>query len=159
MKEKNSYKRSEGVHVRLYSDVGDHMQGLFKTLQPHPGLVWRSRPLIRHFILSRLGLQIGTTVEHSYNKPEIPGPIVCYKQEFVTSEQFPMRYCSTWVRSLLCYIKKFVIEEFVIRVFHCTLSTWQSSLRTYKSRAHESQYIRIYIYIYVLGWKRTQYSI
>ena len=30
-----------------------------------------------------------------------------------------MRYCSTWLRSLLCYIKKFVIEEFVIRVFHC----------------------------------------
>ena len=30
-----------------------------------------------------------------------------------------MRYCSTWLRSLLCYIKKFVREEFVIRVFHC----------------------------------------
>ena len=30
-----------------------------------------------------------------------------------------MRYCSTWLRSLLCYIKKFVIEEFVIREFHC----------------------------------------
>ena len=36
------------------------------------------------------------------------------------SEQFPMRYCSTWLKSLLCYIKKFVIEEFVIRVLHCT---------------------------------------
>ena len=60
-----------------------------------------------------------TTVEHSYNKSEIPGQAVCYKQEFVISEQFPMRYCSTWLRSLLCYIKKFVIEEFVIRVFHC----------------------------------------
>ena len=59
------------------------------------------------------------TVEHSYNKPEIPGQTVCYKQEFVISEQFPMRYCSTWLRSLLCNIKKFVIEEFVIRVFHC----------------------------------------
>ena len=59
------------------------------------------------------------TVEHSYNKPEIPGQTVCYNQEFVISEQFPMRYCSTWLRSLLCYIKKFVIEEFVIRVFHC----------------------------------------
>ena len=58
------------------------------------------------------------TVEYSYNKPEIPGQTVCYKQEFVISEQFPMRYCSTWLRSLLCYIKKFVIEEFVIRVFH-----------------------------------------
>ena len=44
---------------------------------------------------------------------------LCYKQEFVISEQFPMRYCSTWLRSLLCYIKKFVIEEFVIRVLHC----------------------------------------
>ena len=32
-----------------------------------------------------------------------------------------MRYCSTWLRSLLCYMKKFVIEEFVIRVFHCIL--------------------------------------
>ena len=30
-----------------------------------------------------------------------------------------MRYCGTRLRSLLCYIKKFVIEEFVIRVFHC----------------------------------------
>ena len=30
-----------------------------------------------------------------------------------------MRYCSTWLRSLLCYIKKFVIEEFVIKVLHC----------------------------------------
>ena len=59
------------------------------------------------------------TVEHSYNKPEIPEQTVCYKQEFVISKQFPMRYCSTWLRSLLCYIKKFVIEEFVIRVFHC----------------------------------------
>ena len=32
------------------------------------------------------------TVEHSYNKPEIPGQSVCYKQEFVISEQFPIRY-------------------------------------------------------------------
>ena len=30
-----------------------------------------------------------------------------------------MRYGSTWLRSLLCYIKKFVMEEFVIRVLHC----------------------------------------
>ena len=45
-------------------------------------------------------------MEHSYNKPEILG-------------QYSMRYCSTWLRSLLCYIKKFVIDEFVIRVFHC----------------------------------------
>ena len=59
------------------------------------------------------------TVEHSYNKPEIPGQSVCYKQEFVISGQFPMRYCSTWLRLLLCYIKKFVIEEFVIRVVSC----------------------------------------
>ena len=58
------------------------------------------------------------TVEHSYNKPEILGQTVCYKQEFVISGQFPMRYCSTWLRSLICYIKKFVIEEFVIRVLH-----------------------------------------
>ena len=56
---------------------------------------------------------IVTTVEHSYNKPEIPDQTLCYKQEFVISEQFPMRYCNTWLRSLLCYIKKFVIEEFV----------------------------------------------
>ena len=55
----------------------------------------------------------------SYNKPEIPGQTVCYKHEFVISEQSPMRYCSTWLRTLLCYIKKFIIEEFVIRVFHC----------------------------------------
>ena len=60
-----------------------------------------------------------STVEHSYNKPEIPGQTVWYKQEFVISEQFPMRYCSTWLRPLLCYVKKFVIEEFVIRVLHC----------------------------------------
>ena len=59
------------------------------------------------------------TVEDSYNKPEIPGQSVCYKQEFVISGQFPMRYCSTWLRLLLCYIKNFVIEEFVIRVLHC----------------------------------------
>ena len=59
------------------------------------------------------------TVGHSYNKPEITGQTVRYKQEFVISEQFPMRYCSTWLRSLLCYVKKFAIEEFVIRVFHC----------------------------------------
>ena len=64
------------------------------------------------------------TVEHSYNKPEIPGQSVCYKQEFVISGQFPMRYCSTWLRSLLCYIKKFVIEEIVIRVLHCTKITY-----------------------------------
>ena len=63
--------------------------------------------------------KVVNTVELSYNKPEIPGQIVCYKQEFVISEQFPMRYCSTWLRSLLCYIKKLVIEEFVIRVLHC----------------------------------------
>ena len=63
------------------------------------------------------------TVEHSYNKPEIPGQTVCYKQEFVISEQFTMKYCSTWLRSLLHYIKKFDIEEFVIRVFHCTHTT------------------------------------
>ena len=60
------------------------------------------------------------TVEHSYNKPEILGQSVCYQQEFVKSGQFPMRYYSTWLRSLLCYIKKFVIEEFVVRVIHCT---------------------------------------
>ena len=45
-----------------------------------------------------------STVEHSYNKPEIPGRTVCYKQEFVITEQFPMRYCSTWLKSLLCYV-------------------------------------------------------
>ena len=67
---------------------------------------------------------MGYTVEHSYNKPEIPGQTVCYKQDFVTSEQFPMRYCSTWLSSLLCYIKKFVTEEFVIRVFHCTYNNY-----------------------------------
>ena len=63
-----------------------------------------------------------STVENSYNKPEIPGQTVCYKQEFVISGQFPIRYCSTWLRSLLCYIKKSVIEEFVIRVFHLLLT-------------------------------------
>ena len=30
-----------------------------------------------------------------------------------------MRCCSTWLRSLLCYIKKFVIEEYAVRVLHC----------------------------------------
>ena len=33
-----------------------------------------------------------------------------------------MRYCSTWLRSLLCYIKKFLIEEFVVRVLHSILN-------------------------------------
>ena len=55
----------------------------------------------------------------SYNKPEITDQTVSYKGEFVISEQFPMRYCSTWLRLLLCYIKEFVIEEFVMRVSHC----------------------------------------
>ena len=59
-------------------------------------------------------------MECLYNKPEIPDQTGCYKQEFVISEQFPMSYCSTWLRSLLCHIKKFVVEELVIRVFHCT---------------------------------------
>ena len=68
------------------------------------------------------------TVQHSYNKPEIPGQTVSHKQEFVASGQFPKAmtsamyysaFCSTWLRPLLCYIKVFVIEEFVIRVFHC----------------------------------------
>ena len=59
------------------------------------------------------------TVEHSYNNPEILGQTVCHKQEFVISEQFPMRYYSTWSRSLLCYITKLVIEEFVVGTFHC----------------------------------------
>ena len=76
------------------------------------------------------------TVGHSYNKPEIPGQIVCYKQKFVISEQFPMRYCSTWLRSLLCYIKKFVIEEFVIRVFHCTYIRTCTYARTYSTRTN-----------------------
>ena len=51
---------------------------------------------------------------------KIPGQTVYYKQEFVISKTIPIRYCSTWLRSLLCYIQNFVIEEFVIRVFHCT---------------------------------------
>ena len=67
-------------------------------------------------VCGMVSLQLNT-----HNKPEIPGQSVCYKQEFVISGQFPMRYCSTWLRLLLCYIKKFVIEEFVIRVLHCTL--------------------------------------
>ena len=63
-------------------------------------------------------------VEHPYNKPEIPGQTVCYirKQEFVIlPEHFLMRYCSTWLRSLLCFIEKFAIEEFDIRVLHCNI--------------------------------------
>ena len=63
------------------------------------------------------GYSLVHTVEHSYNKPEIQCWTVCYKQEFVISEQF---YCSTWLRSLLSYIEKFVIEEFLIEVLHCT---------------------------------------
>ena len=50
-----------------------------------------------------------------------------------------MRYCSTWLRSLLCYIKKFVIEEFVIRVFHCTCTqhhTVMNSLCIFVNAAH-----------------------
>ena len=60
------------------------------------------------------------TVEHLCKKLEILVQTICYKQEFVISGQFPMRYCSTWLRSLLCYIRNFVIEELVIRVFNCT---------------------------------------
>ena len=59
---------------------------------------------------------------HILNKPEIPGQTVCYKQEFVIysiSEQFPMRYCSTWLRSLLCHIKKFVIGCSTVRAYIC----------------------------------------
>ena len=41
-----------------------------------------------------------------------------------------MRYCSTWLSSLLCYIKNFVIEEFVIRVLHCT---WTTSVQIIRS--------------------------
>ena len=71
----------------------------------------------KHIVMSTCVRAISTTyntctyytMEHSYNKPEIPGQPVRYKQEFVISEQFPMRYCSTWLRSLLCYIKTFVI--------------------------------------------------
>ena len=37
-----------------------------------------------------------------------------------------MRYCSTWLRSLLCYIKNFVIDEFFIRVLHCITVRIQS---------------------------------
>ena len=71
------------------------------------------------------------TVEHSHNKQDILGQTVCHKQEFVISEQFPTRYCSTWLRSLLCYIKKFVIEEFFIRVFHCTYLYAHLDIRRY----------------------------
>ena len=70
---------------------------------------------------NRTYITIIGTVEHSYSKPEIPVQTLCYKQEFVISKKFPMRYCSTWLRSLLCFIRKFVIEEFVIRVFHCII--------------------------------------
>ena len=35
------------------------------------------------------------TVEHSCYKPEIPAQAVCDEQEFIISEQFSMRYCST----------------------------------------------------------------
>ena len=49
------------------------------------------------------------------DKPEIVWQTLCC-EEFVTSEQFPMRYCSTWLRPLLCYnIKRFVIEELVTK--------------------------------------------
>ena len=41
--------------------------------------------------LNNLTVLVSTTVEHSYNKPEIPGQSVCYKQECVISGQFPMR--------------------------------------------------------------------
>ena len=50
-----------------------------------------------------------------------------------------MSYCSTWLWSLLCYIKKFVIEEFVIRVFHCTYSTY-SAYNTYSTYSAYSTY-------------------
>ena len=39
-----------------------------------------------------------------------------------------MRFCSTWLRSLLCYMKNIVIDEFIIRVLHCKLSTRKHKL-------------------------------
>ena len=63
-----------------------------------------------------------------------------------------MRYCSTWLRSLLCYIKKSVIEEFDIRVFHCVSFMIYTYVRI-ESIEYTSQYtilhVRMYICMYV----------
>ena len=101
--------------------------------------------LVYNYLIVTSG-DLRDTVEHSYNKPEIPVQIICYKQEFVISEQFPMSYCSTWLRSLLCYIKKFVIEEFVIRVLYCTYVLQIQTLLVFlmsRIRIHASTYICI----------------
>ena len=113
------------------------------------------RRYVRTYIYT---VPIPCTVEHYYNEPEIPCQTVCYKQEFVISEQFPMRYCSTWLRSLLCYIKKFVIEEFVIRVFHC-ICTYvhiycintlvHTYVHTYVCIVSPCTYIRTYVCMYI----------
>ena len=61
-----------------------------------------------------------------YNKPEISGQTVCYKQEFIISGQFPMAYCSGHCFVVSC--KNIVIEEFVIRVLHCISCGFMFSL-------------------------------
>ena len=43
----------------------------------------------------------------------------CHKHEFVVSGQFLISYCSTWLTLLVCFIKKLVIKELVIRVMQC----------------------------------------
>ena len=59
-------------------------------------------------------------------KPDIPDRSNCYKQEFViiliyrTISHEVCTVAHLIMRSLLCYVKKFVIEEFFIE-YYCTV--------------------------------------
>ena len=102
---------------------------------------------VRTYMLAYIHTFSYTHIQFSRNKQDILGQPVCHKQEFDISEQFPTRYCSTWLRSLLCYIKKFVIEEFFIRVFHCTYLYTHLDIRTYVHTVLQHTHTLTYIYI------------
>ena len=65
-------------------------------------------------------------------------------------EHFTMSYCSTWLRSLLCYIKKFVVEEFIIRVFNCIyVRIYIYSIREYIHVYTYEIIVHMYVHTYV----------
>ena len=66
---------------------------------------WSATWGLAHYESIGVIIQLNTPTQ---NKPEIPQQAVCHRQEPVISEQLPMMYCNTWLRSLLCDIKKFV---------------------------------------------------
>ena len=56
---------------------------------------------------------------HSEYNRKFKYAVSCF-MSFTFTVSFPMRYCTTWSSLLLCCVKKFITEEFVIRVFLCT---------------------------------------